>query len=125
MKLLLDTHVLIWSISQKEELSEESRRQIGDSGNLIFVSMISLWEIRIKETLRKISVPENFYGSLIPAGYEILQLSLKKIDAFGHLPLYHRDPFDRMLVAQAKAEEMTLVTRDPQLAQYDLDLLKA
>lgn len=125
MKLLLDTHALLWAISFEQELSEQARNEINNLQNLVFVSSISLWELRIKETLKKISLPENFYSSLAPAGYEILQLSLKHIETFGYLPLHHRDPFDRMLVAQAQTDQLTLVTRDSKLVEYDVEILKA
>ncbi|MBF0493421.1 MAG: type II toxin-antitoxin system VapC family toxin [Deltaproteobacteria bacterium] len=125
MKLLLDTHTLLWATSDEKKLSTEIRDQIANPGNIVFVSLVSLWELRIKESIKKINLPRHFYQSLIPAGYEILSLTLAHLEAYAHLPLYHRDPFDRMLVAQAKLEQLVLLTRDPELEKYDVHLLKA
>lgn len=124
MKLLLDTHVLLWSVNA-DGLSPQACELIGNSDNLVLVSMISLWEIRIKESLKKLFVPAHFYSDLTEKGYEILNLSLKHIEALGSLPIHHRDPFDRMLVAQAKAEDLTLVTHDGEIAKYDVKIIKA
>lgn len=125
MRLLLDTHVLYWTTGKRLELSEEARRAIDADDALAFVSIVSLWELRIKETIRKIVLTENFYEELIPGGFDILPVTLAHIETLGHLPLLHRDPFDRMLVAQAKAEQLTLVTRDEEMMRYDVPILKA
>ena len=125
MKFLLDTHTLLWAVSDEKKLSAEARKCIGYSANLVFVSLVSLWELRLKESLKKIKLPTDFYKSLMPAGYEILPLTLAHIETFGYLPLYHRDPFDRMLVAQAQVEQLILVTRDSELEKYEINLLKA
>lgn len=125
MRLLLDTHVLYWTTGKRLELSEEARKAINSDDSMAFVSIVSLWELRIKESLRKIVLTENFYEELIPGGFDILPVTLAHIETLGHLPHLHRDPFDRMLVAQAKAEQLLLVTRDEKMMRYDVPVLKA
>lgn len=125
MRLLLDTHSLLWSLTTKDQLSETARREITSGQNIVFVSMASLWEIRIKESLKKISLPKNFHSSLLMAGYDILGISLAHIEALRDLPLLHRDPFDRMLIVQSQVEQLTLITRDAEIAHYKVNILKA
>lgn len=125
MRLLLDSHTLLWAVSSPEQLAQQARDRIGSGDSVVFVSLASLWELRIKETIGKLSLPDRFYQQLGPAGYEILAITLAHIGAYGTLPLLHRDPFDRMLVAQAKIEELTLVTRDPQIARYGVPTMSA
>lgn len=125
MRLLLDTHALLWAVTDPNELAAEARAQIGSGEVAVFVSLVSLWELRIKESIGKLALPEGFYASLQPAGYDLLPVSLEHIDAYGRLPLLHRDPFDRMLVAQASTDRLTLVSRDPDVARYGIAVLKA
>ena len=125
MKLLLDTHTLLWAVSAENSLAPQAQKEITAEENIVFVSLASLWEIRIKESLGKIKLPPNFYAGLQPAGFELLPISLGHVDALGKLPHHHRDPFDRMLVAQAKCEQLLLVTRDEEIKKYDVSLLLA
>ena len=140
MKLLLDTHVLLWALNSKSDSSSDSsgdssgskselsaavRAEIASEENLVFISIVSLWELCIKESLDKIELPADFYKKLQPAGFEILPVSVHHLKALRRLPLHHRDPFDRMLVAQAQAEQLTLVSRDHEIKKYHLSLLQA
>lgn len=125
MRLLLDTHVFLWTVVESSILNDSARRQIAAEGNLSFVSLISLWELEIKRSLGRLDLPERFYERLPGLGCEILPLTVTHIEAVGNLPLLHRDPFDRMLVAQAKSEQLTLVTRDKEMMRYDVSILKA
>lgn len=125
MKLLLDTHVLLWSIEESARLNEITRREIESGENLVLVSLVSLWELEIKQSLGKFKIPERFYQRLPGYGFGILSITLNHVQAVGTLPFLHRDPFDRMLVAQAKAEQLTLVTRDEDIMGYDVPILKA
>ena len=125
MRYLLDSHTLLWAVSQPKELSHQAREEITSSHNVLFVSLASLWELRIKESLGKIKLPEKFYHQLPEAGYELLALSLSHIDTFGKLPFHHRDPFDRMLVAQAMVEQLILMTRDEEIPHYEVNILKS
>jgi PIN domain nuclease of toxin-antitoxin system len=125
MNLLLDTHVLLWWLSDASTLSEKSRTAIADGKNLVFVSTVSVWEIRIKESLNKLKIPPNFRSVLAVQPFESLDITHEHAHAIKDLPACHSDPFDRMLVAQAKVEGFTLVTRDVHLKKYRIPILAA
>ena len=118
MKLLLDTHILLWAVSDPHNLTPKIQQALASEEITVFVSMASLWELRIKESIQKISLPDDFYQQLIPAGYELLPIHLSHIERLGQLPLYHRDPFDRLLIAQALQEKLILVTEDQEIKKY-------
>lgn len=120
MKILLDTHILVWAVANSSQLSSKVRVQIASPETIVYVSLISLWELRIKESIGKISLPKGFYSALGPAGYELLTLKPKHIHEYGTLPMHHRDPFDRMLVAQTRCEQLILATDDPAFSKYDV-----
>lgn len=123
MRVLLDSHVLLWALGSERSLNAEARNAVASPENLVFVSIASLWEIKIKESLGKLRLPRAFYKSLQPAGFEILLVDLAHVEALDKLPMHHRDPFDRMLIAQAKAEQMLLITRDAEFKRYKVTLL--
>ena len=125
MNLLLDTHVLLWWLSDASTLSAKSRTAIADGKNLVFVSTVSVWEIQIKEALNKLKIPTNFKFVLAAQPFESLDITHEHAHAIKDLPAYHSDPFDRMLVAQAKVEGFTLVTRDVHLKKYRISILAA
>jgi len=124
LRLLLDTHVLIWWLEVRE-IDGNASVAIGDPANAVFVSAASAWEIAIKKTLAKLRAPNDLEEQLERHSFIPLPISVRHgIDA-GALPLYHRDPFDRVLVAQAKGENLTLVTRDAAFSAYDVSVLPA
>ncbi len=123
MKLLLDTHILFWALTDPKKLSNHTREQITSSENLAYVSLISPWELQIKETTGKLRLPDNLFEEIEIVGFELLPISLNHIKTLRYLPLIHRDPFDRMLVAQAQCEQMTLVTRDQEILKYEVTFL--
>jgi PIN domain nuclease of toxin-antitoxin system len=125
MKLMLDTHAFLWWLDDPKLLSMAAETAIGDPQNRILVSVVVLWEIAIKRVIGKLSAPINLQTDVAGAGFELLPLDVSHIAATETLPLHHRDPFDRMLVAQAIAEKATLVTRDPNLASYNVPILAA
>jgi PIN domain nuclease of toxin-antitoxin system len=125
MNLLLDTHVLLWWLDASPTLSEQATSSIADGNNLIFVSAAVIWEIRIKQALRKLTIPDNFRKVLDQQPFEMLAITAEHAHAVGNLPAYHRDPFDRMLIAQAKIERMTIVTRDTIIKHYKIPIIKA
>ncbi len=128
MRILLDTHVLIWLVEGDKNLSTVARSAIEDQDNSLYLSIASLWEITIKLSLGKLdlqlSVDEMVESFLIPGGIEILQIQTRHLSILRDLPLHHRDPFDRMIIAQAKSEKMTLVSADGLLDQYGVNLLR-
>ena len=118
MKLLLDTQLMLWWLADSPKLSRQARAFIADPENTVFVSAATMWEIRIKEKLGKLDVPANLIDTVRSEEFEWIPISAEHADATMDLPLLHRDPFDRMLVAQAKWMGITLLTSDPMLAQY-------
>jgi len=118
MNILLDTHVLIWVINDSPKLTKQRRNQINNAEQ-VFVSLVSLWECVIKVNVGKLKIDlHKMMGLLERFGFELLPLRMNHIEALVDLPLQHRDPFDRMLIAQAKSEPLILVTDDKQIHGY-------
>ena len=124
MNLLLDTHVLLWWLNDQPTLSKKSQAAIADGKNLVFVSAVVVWEITIKEALGKLEIPRNFKRVLENQPFKMLDITVEHAHAVRDLPVHHRDPFDRMLVAQAKVEGFTLVTHDVRLKKYKVSLME-
>ena len=125
MRLLLDAHALLWATGDSSKLSETARTAINDTDNDVLVSIATLWEIAIKSNIGKLTIPADFFEKLEPSGYEILEIQLEHVRHYQTLPLHHRDPFDRILVAQTACEGLTLVTRDPLFDPYGITTLTA
>lgn len=127
MRLLLDTHLLIWAVSEPERLSLDAQDLMNDEANELFFSAASIWEIAIKASYKRtdfmVNVPE-LHGELLRNGYQELAILARHTFAVVHLPHLHKDPFDRMLLAQAMREDLTLVTADALLASYHGPILK-
>jgi len=124
MNVLLDTHILIWALENNPRLSENARDAITAGSNMVFVSTASAWEISIKQSIGKLKVPDNLLEELLAHRFSLLDINAEHAQLAGELPLIHKDPFDRMLVAQAKIEKLTLISIDPHIAQYEVKLLK-
>ena len=125
MNILLDTHVLIWALENNPGLSDSARKSIIRAGNMVFVSSISIWEIAIKKNLGKLKTPENLQEEIELHRFTSLQINFDHAELAGKLPDIHRDPFDRMLIAQAIIEKLTLVTRDKVIPGYEVNTLIA
>ena len=127
MRLLLDTHALLWILAESAKLSPAAARAYRDPANDIFVSAASLWEIGIKISLGKLSLQEGWPAivskELEANGVRWLAIGLEHCAGVATLPFHHRDPFDRLLIAQAKAEGMTLLTADQAFAAYGVEVL--
>jgi PIN domain nuclease of toxin-antitoxin system len=127
MRLLLDTHLLIWAVSEPDRLSATALALMNDEANQLFFSAASIWEIAIKASYQRadflVNVPE-LHTELIRNGYQEMAVSSSHTFAVVHLPHLHKDPFDRLLLAQAMREDLTLVTADPLLASYPGPILK-
>lgn len=124
MNLLLDTHVLLWWL-QGEGVAEQARTIISDPANLVAVSAASIWEISIKAALGKLHTDADIGVEALQSGFEPLPISFEHAMAAGSLPDHHRDPFDRMLIAQANLEGLVLATRDPVFGMYEVAVLSA
>ncbi|MBC7792954.1 MAG: type II toxin-antitoxin system VapC family toxin [Clostridia bacterium] len=118
MNVILDTHVVLWWLADSRELGVRAREIIASPTNTVFLSAVVVWETRIKQGLGKLNVPSDFAAVLEQQAFEKLPISIAHAHEVHALPSHHRDPFDRMLIAQAKVEGLTLVTRDPIIAQY-------
>jgi PIN domain nuclease of toxin-antitoxin system len=123
VRFLLDTHPLLWWLAD-EGLTDQARDAIADPANLVMVSAASAWEISIKKALGKLSAPDDLDHQVDQSGFIPLPISIAHGMAAGQLPRHHDDPFDRMLIAQALAEGLTIVTHDKRFAGYEVATLK-
>lgn len=120
---LLDTHVLIWWLTQATELPIEIRRLIEDENKIFFVSIASAWEMAIKRNLGKLETPDDLEEALRQNQFQALPINFMHIEKLAVLPNHHRDPFDRMLIAQAISENLTIITHDSQFQSYGCSLI--
>ncbi len=125
MRLLLDTHVLLWWLADMPQLGSAARAYIENGTNAVFVSAASAWEIEIKRAIRKLEAPEDLAAAIDASYFESLPMAIPHAVAAGQLPQHHGDPFDRMLIAQATVEELVIVTKDDAFADYDVALVDA
>lgn len=125
MTYLLDTHVLIWWNSAPERIGPAALAVLGDPRNTIVVSVVSIWEIAIKQALGRLSLSRSATSAAEAYGFALLPIEAADAEAAGALPLHHGDPFDRMLVAQADRRGIVLVTADRVLAVYGVAMLSA
>ncbi len=124
MKLLLDTHVWLWMALAPERLGADSRSLLADRGNALFLSIASAWEIVVKDARGKLELPMDapayLRSRVARSGAELLNISLDHLFALSSLPDHHRDPFDRVLAAQAKVEGMSLMSADARVLAFPI-----
>jgi len=125
LKLLLDSNAFIRAYARPAELSSAARRALSDAANHRLVSIVSLWEIAIKMSVRKLEFAEDFARALDEVAATSLPITLEHAARVRTLPFHHRDPFDRMMIAQAIEEDLTIVTRDRRVAAYGVPVLTA
>jgi PIN domain nuclease of toxin-antitoxin system len=125
VRLLLDTHVLLWWLADDRRLGTEARALIANADNTVYVSAASAWEISIKRALGKLKAPASLDGHVDAAGFDKLDIAFLHGERAGALPPLHNDPFDRVLVAQAALEELVLVTADGVFADYGVQTQSA
>ena len=118
MRLLLDTHAFLWWCGDDPRLGDVERLAIRDGANEVFLSAASVWEMAIKQALGRLQVPERASAAVARLGFESLPIAFAHAEAAAVLPPLHRDPFDRLLVAQARTEGLTLVTRQLPIRAY-------
>lgn len=121
-RLLLDTHVFLWWRGEPSRLSPEVRSRIA-TAELVFVSAASAWEAGIKVALGRLDLPDTIEAGVLASGFERLLITFPHAERAASLPSHHRDPFDRMLIAQAQIEDLILVTHDGLLEPYDVEIL--
>jgi PIN domain nuclease of toxin-antitoxin system len=121
-RLLLDSHILLWALTGSAQLSRRAREAILEAGT-VYVSSASIWELGIKAEAGKLKTPEDLEEQFRAARFTELPITLRHAAAAAKLARFHADPFDRMLVAQASLEALTLVTSDKRLADYGIEVL--
>ena len=123
MNFLLDTHILLWWLYDEPKLSKHGRTLISAPENNIFVSAVSGWEIAIKKALGKLISPDDLEMALEKNNFQALDITFAHSQVVGILPPFHDDPFDRMLIAQSKLENLSLITHDKKLKQYEAKII--
>jgi len=121
VKLLLDTHILLWWLTEPQKLGKKIDASIADISNEVWISVATIWELSIKHKLGRIELPHNFIEILHAEKVQILPIATQHALAIIDLPMIHQDPFDRMLIAQAKCEDLVLVTKDTMIKKYSHD----
>ena len=124
MSLLLDTHVVLWWLTDDPTLSDDIKARL-DHEPHVYVSAATIWEVAIKQAAGKLLEPSGLPERIRDSGFTPLPIGFEHAIAARRLPQIHRDPFDRMLIAQAQCEDLTLVTRDPHCQKYDVAVLPA
>jgi PIN domain nuclease of toxin-antitoxin system len=122
-QLLLDSHALLWWLGDDPRLGSQARSAIEQTTEGLYFSAASIWELAIKQSLGKLKLPGSLLEKLAEEGFTELRISAAHGLAASALPQHHRDPFDRMLVAQAQSERLTVMTRDERIALYDISVL--
>ena len=125
MSYLLDTHILLWWLAADSRLSPAALATITKPQNRIFISAATVWEIGIKSQLGKLKIEESIPLLLLSEGFEELSITGLHAQEAANLPSHHIDPFDRMLIAQARLEGLTLISTDKNIADYDVELFKS
>jgi PIN domain nuclease of toxin-antitoxin system len=125
LRLLLDSHVLLWAVADPARLAKPVRDHLRDAGNELLVSAASIWELHINAELGRLDLPAQFPDILWQRGFTCLAVDCRHGSQAARLPPHHADPFDRMLIAQAKIENLTIVTRDREFAGYGIAILPA
>jgi PIN domain nuclease of toxin-antitoxin system len=125
MRLLLDTHAFLWWMDGGSALSSEARAAIESPGSVVYLSAASAWEMSIKRARGRLDSPTDVAEAVDVSGFRELAVSILHAQSVGALPPHHADPFDRILIAQAQLEGLTIVTRDPAFEAYGVPLLSA
>jgi PIN domain nuclease of toxin-antitoxin system len=123
MNVLLDTHILLWWLANDPLLPSSAAKVIADGDNAVTVSAATAWEIAIKKAAGRLDAPEDLLDALDANDFDTLAITAVHTLAAGALPSHHADPFDRMLIAQARVERLTLLTVDTRISHYDVELL--
>lgn len=124
MRYLLDTHIFIWWMEKNRRLPKDIFNLLNNPQNQIFLSVASVWEIVIKKAKKKLKTPKDVEGGIKASGFIAINIEISHVLGVEKLPMYHDDPFDRILISQARVENLTFITSDTKIWKYDLPLLK-
>jgi PIN domain nuclease of toxin-antitoxin system len=124
VRLLLDTHVVLWEFGGLRKISSTAQEAVNQASELLF-SVVSFAEIGVKAAIGNVSVPRDLREHVVGSGLQILQLQAHHGLAVAELPMHHRDPFDRLLIAQARSEQLSIVTADRRIANYEVPVIDA
>jgi PIN domain nuclease of toxin-antitoxin system len=125
MKLLLDTHAFLWWLNDDKKLGPKARQAVEEPGNLVYVSVATAWEIALKRASGKLDAPGDIAEWIEQSAFSDLPIEVEHAVVSAELPKHHNDPFDRLVIAQAQLEDMTLVTHDDEIDEYDVAILDA
>jgi PIN domain nuclease of toxin-antitoxin system len=123
LKLLLDTHAALWWLAGDKRFSEKVSNLMTDTANQVLLSAAVAWEVAIKSSLGKLDAPDDFAATLLGAGAQALPVSIKHAETVKELPWHHRDPFDRLLIAQAMIESAAVATHDGAFHRYGIQVI--
>lgn len=123
MNLILDTHIILWWMDDNRLLPQKYRLAVADKNNICFVSAVSVWEISIKSAIGKLDIPDNYLDVLLDQNFKELPVSWQHACKVRQLPMHHKDPFDRLLIAQAIIEDLTILSVDKIIPEYDVEIL--
>lgn len=125
MRYLIDTHIFIWWMEGSNRLSRNIFNLLNNPQNKVFLSVASVWEVIIKKAKKKLKTPKDVEGGIKASGFIPISVEILHVLGIEKLPMYHDDPFDRIIISQAKVERLTLITADKKIWKYNLPLLKA
>lgn len=125
LRLLLDTHVVIWALHDPDRLRPKTRAAIETEENETFVSAVTPWELAIKGPREGLRIPDDLEAQVDRRGFDLLPVLFRHMEPIGSMPYHHRDPFDRMLVAQAVVDGLTIITADRKMTEYQVALMPA
>lgn len=125
MQYLLDTHIMLWWLVSPNKLSEMAQKIIQNKSNTVFLSSVSIWEMAIKKSIGRLTLPHNLLETIISENIKILPIMPEECLGIVDLPLIHSDPFDRLLVMQAKLNDLVFITQDSKIAEYPIVTIKA
>ena len=123
MKLIIDTHIYLWALSEPDKISEARRSALEDLSNTIYVSAVSIAEIMIKASLQKLPIDFDPVALAKESGFRLLDFSAEAALLLKNMPFHHKDPFDRMLIAQSIANSYPIMTEDPKIGLYDCQVI--
>ncbi len=123
MKYLLDTHMVLWWLTDPDTIQKKAQKIIRDRSNVVYISSASLWEMAIKKSIGRLTLPHNLIEMIAMESFKILPITAEESLGVADLPMHHTDPFDRLLIMQAKLNDLIIITRDSKMADYPVIMI--